>query len=47
MHFRGVDGVDVTLKCAVNAEKTEVTYEVEGQRDGRIVLNYLGTVRFE
>ena len=47
MQFQGVDRIEVTFNCAVNAEKTEVTYEVEGQRDGRIVLNHLGTVRFK
>ena len=47
MKFRGVDGIDITLNCAVNAEKTEVTYEVEGQRNGRVVSNHLGTIRFQ
>ena len=47
MKLRGVDGIAVTLNCAVNAEKTEVTYEVEGRRNGRVVSNHLGTIRFQ
>jgi len=39
--------IEIELRCHVNAEMTEVVYEVEGTRDERVVLNHLGSVRFE
>ena len=47
MLFRGVDDVEVTFKCAINADKTEATYEIAGTREGRLVMNHLATVRFQ
>ena len=35
MTFRGIDDVEVTFKCAINADKTEATYEIAGTREGR------------
>ena len=46
MTFRGIDDVEVTFKCAINADKTEATYEIAGTREGRLVMNHLATVRF-
>ena len=45
--FNGVDGVEVTLECSVDAEKTEASYEIEGTRDGQLVLNHLATIRLQ
>ncbi len=45
MIFLGENDLEVTFKCFVNREQTEVTYEVEGKRNGRLVLDHLATIR--
>ena len=47
MMFNGVDGVKVTLECSVDEERTEASYEIEGTRDGQLVLNHLATIRLQ
>ena len=47
MKFIGIDGVEVTFSCGVNAEMTEATYEIAGRMEDRLVLNHLATVRLK
>ena len=45
MQFKGEDGVEVTFTCGVNAAMTEVTYEIAGHTNDRLVMNHLATVQ--
>ena len=47
MLFGGLDGMDVTFTCGINAGMTEVAYEIAGKRDGQLVTNQLATIRLK
>ena len=47
MQFSGLDGMDVTFTCGINAGMTEIAYEIAGTRDGQLVTNQLATIRLK
>jgi len=47
MKLGGLDRMDVTFTCGINAAMTEATYEIAGRRDGQLVLNHLATIRLQ
>lgn len=41
------NGTEYLFRCALGKDKSEVSYEIEGSREGAIVLSHTGVVSFE